>query len=290
MAPFDRVWTQITRVLEQTPPPEKSHHMAKFTRVIATGNINLRLHTGAGHSWILLHGDSRDTSEVSWTVKDRVMRIDLGNGYPKHGRVEVELGTRHLVAIDYRGKGSITGKRLQSKQLDLSINNSGRTLLAGQLNLRHVDLGGSGTVHLKGGHNRHVQLNLHDSVRVKIVGVSNLEKVKMSGRSRLSVRWLKAHTFRIFLKDYARAQIAGTAKVAFINLREHTHFNGRYLRATEAFVKTYDDSEADIAVVKKQHTLASDRSDIYYYAAPEYRTDFMAESGSVLDMKAWEEY
>lgn len=275
---------------QDTPKQADLYKLSDFNRVIATGNINLRLHTGARRPWIQLHGDPRDTAVVAWSVKDHIMRINIGKGYPKYGPVEVELGSRHLVSLQYQGEGLITGKRLHSRQLDLSIVNSKQTLLEGQLNLRHLVLGGTGSVHLKGGHSRAVDVALKDNVRVQIVGVSNVQKIEMSDHSWLSVFWLRSQAVRVRLKDHAHAQIAGITRVEFVDLQGHAHFNGRYLRATEAFVKTHDDSEADIAVVNNQHTLASDRSNIYYFALPTYQTDFMAFNGTVLDMKAWEAF
>ncbi|PJD92438.1 MAG: hypothetical protein CK424_05915 [Legionella sp.] len=266
------------------------YKLSDFNRVIATGNINLHLHTDARRPWITVHGDPRDTAAVTWSVKDHIMRIDLGKGYPKYGAVDIELGSRHLVSLMYHGEGQIMGKKLHSKQLDVTIINSKQTVLEGQLNLRQVVLGGKGSVHLKGSNSRAMTVRLKDKVRVQIVGISNVEKLEMSDHSWLSLFWLKSSTLRVHLKDRAHAQIAGITKVEFLDLLGHSHFNGRYLRATEAFVKTHDNSEADIAVVNNQHTLASDKSNIYYYAIPTYQTNFMAFNGTVLDMKAWEAF
>ena len=72
-----------------------------------------------------------------------------------------------------------------------------------------------------------------------------------------------------------------------VELWNHADFNGRYLRASRAFVKTHDNSVAKISAVRRQHTLASDASDIYFYNLPEMRTDFMAYDGAVLDMRDW---
>ncbi|HVT62634.1 MAG TPA: DUF2807 domain-containing protein [Legionellaceae bacterium] len=270
------------------PPQAPLYQLNDFNRIVASGHINLQIHTGARRPWITIHGDKRDTAVVHWTVKDHTMYIDLGKGYPKYGAVDVSLGSRYLLSLQYRGKGLVTGKRLLSKQLDLLIWNAHKTDLEGQMNLRHIVLGSSGTVHLKSGQSRAVELILKNKVRAQIEGISNVQKVTMSDQSWLSVFWVKSQGLRMYLKDQAQAQMAGIANKLYLQLQDHARFNGRYLRATEAFVKTYDDSEANIAVVKTQHTLASDKSNIYFYDSPRYKTDFMAKNGSVLEMQAWQ--
>ena len=55
-------------------------------------------------------------------------------------------------------------------------------------------------------------------------------------------------------------------------------------------MKTHDKSIAAIASLDRQHTLANDQSDIYFYAIPQMKTDLMDCNGSVLDMRAWNAY
>ena len=75
-----------------------------------------------------------------------------------------------------------------------------------------------------------------------------------------------------------------------VELWNTAHFNGRYLRAEHSFVKTHDRSLAEISVIRNQHTLASGKSNIYFYELPLTRADFMAFDGSVLDLREWENY
>ena len=69
-----------------------------------------------------------------------------------------------------------------------------------------------------------------------------------------------------------------------------SQFKGRYLRAQRSFVKTHDQSVAEISAVNHQSNLATDASDIYYFNIPNTRADFMAFNGSVLDMREWSQY
>jgi hypothetical protein len=41
-------------------------------------------------------------------------------------------------------------------------------------------------------------------------------------------------------------------------------------------------------VVEAQHALAKGSSNIYFYDLPDMKADFMAENGSILDLREWE--
>jgi hypothetical protein len=78
---------------------------------------------------------------------------------------------------------------------------------------------------------------------------------------------------------------AGAVDVLDAELWDESRFNGRYLRGQRVFVKTHQRSVAEIAAVKRQHSLASDTSDIRFYNLSTMRADFMAFDGAVLDMR-----
>lgn len=287
------LYTYFSRGLPRTQSNEEYNQfkLSDFNRLVITGAINVRIHTGARRAWITLHGDKRDRDMVIWSVKHNTMYIHFtkkAKGAPKYGPVDIDIGMRHWVALNYDGRGSIVGHRLSAKQLDLTITNQGETILDGQVNLHRAVLGGAGTVRINTGRNRALELILKDKVRAQLIGVSELRTLRMSDYSRLSAYWIRTHTLHISLQDFACAQIAGVARLELIDLRGHARLNARYLRATEAFVKTHNVAVADIAVVSKQHTLAEDKSNIYYYNLPTYSTDFMAMDGSVLDLRTWD--
>ena len=152
------------------------------------------------------------------------------------------------------------------------------------MNLHRAVFRGDGRALIKTGRNHDLNLVLKDDVRVKIEGTSELRTLQMSGNSCLSLTRVKAETMRVMMQGSANARLAGTAQLALVNLRGHANLNARYLLATEAYVRTTDQATASIAVVQTQHTLAGGQSTIYYYKTPTYKTDFMAENGTILDM------
>lgn len=263
------------------------YHPEDFNQIYVRGKVMLTLHTGARRPWLTIHGDTRDLEHVKWSVKNDILRVHLEAGYPKHGQFTVDIGAKKLKMFMYRGKGNVTGRRLYSKQLDLIIisKKPSTTVLEGRMNLRHVILRGSGKVLIKNsGTKQLMDLTVVGKVQVKLIGTINMQELTLVEHSSLILPALKTKKLKVTMDDYARAQIAGSVQWADMDLSGYSRFYGRSLRMNEAFVKTHDYARAFIVVSNKQHTLATDNSDIYYYSAPTYNNNFMGKNGSVLNL------
>ena len=259
-----------------------------FTRVIVKGNIDVALYTGDTHPRVILHGDPRSMPDVQATVRNGLLYINVGKGSPHFGRVRAEIRTHYLTLFDYQGAGKVTADKLQSGMLDLSIDNSGETIINGKISLRKLLVAGSGYTQINGITGQTCQIKLSGKPHLRLSGIINLSSLNMSGDSAISLYWVKSNVLKIRAKDKAYIQMAGIVGTLDMELQGSARFNGRYLRGTDVFAKTYDHSVADICVTKTQHTLASNSSNIYFHNLPKMKADFMACNGSVLDMREWE--
>ncbi|WED43049.1 GIN domain-containing protein [Legionella cardiaca] len=271
------------------PPVAKKalqqRQLPAFNQVVAEGNINVSLHTGYAHPQLILHGNTLDLMQVQTEVSNNSLLIHVGKGYPRYGAITAEVRGRYLNAFTYRGAGTITGNNLRSSLLDLTIDNPGRTTLGGQIFLRKLAVSGGGYTQISGVYGQYLQLSIEDKSRVQLSGTMNITKLDLDGNAWLAMYWVKSNALIIRAKDNAFIQLAGVVGKLDVELWDSAHFNGRYLRADRAFVKTHNKAIADVAAVKRQHTLATDASDIYFYNIPTMKTDFMAYNGSVLDMR-----
>jgi len=275
-----------SQVLVQNPKSQTT--VGSYTHVYVQGDVDVILHTGSIHPQVILRGDPRDLASVVWSVNDGILRINEGKGFPKFGRVQVELSMQHLSTFSYHGSGNIMGRNLHSNGLDVIIVNNGKAHLDGYIVLRTLKVKGKGFTEINGINSRQLQVKLAGSARVQLSGVANVANVDIQGTAWFSLYWVKSKLLMIRVKDAGFIQMAGIAKMLDVELWGKSRFNGRYLRATRSFVKTHDHSQADIAIVKRQHTLATDASNIYFYHLPQMKADFMAVNGSVLDMREWE--
>jgi len=258
--------------------------MPPFTRIKVDGPISVALHTGDARPQVILHGDPRDLAAVTTMVVNSMLQINIGKGYPKFGGIHAEIRGKYLNAFIYHGVGTITGNNLRSSLLDLSIANEGKTTLQGQMVLRSLEVSGNGYTQISTISSPGLRVRLIGAPRVKLAGVVNLTSLDMDS-GWLSMYWVKSKLLTIRGKGAALIQLAGVVDKLDVELCDKARFNGRYLRSNITFVKTFDQSLAEITTIDKQHTLASGNSDIHFYKIPKMKTDFMAFNGAVLDMR-----
>lgn len=266
-------------------PIQQYREVPDFTRVAVLGQLNVNLHTGYAHPQVILHGDPRDLPYVKTEVRHGALYVKLDSSYPLYGQVSIDVNGHNLNAFYYHGAGTVKGMRLNTGLMDVSINNRGNTTLQGSVGLRKLTLNGSGFTDIIGIHSPYLQIELLGRTSVRLSGMANVSDIKMDDDSKLSLDWVKSRNLVVHAKKQAVIQLAGIVERLQLELWGHAHFNGGYLRAQEVFVKTHNDSIAEIAPVQIQHTLASDASDIRFYNHPAMETDFMIKEGAVLDMQ-----
>ncbi|WP_298627488.1 DUF2807 domain-containing protein [uncultured Legionella sp.] len=261
-----------------------------FNQVDVQGRINVHLHTGYKKPQVILTGDPRDLAQVKTVVTQNTLYVVLGNGYPRYGAVNADIRGRFLNGFHYVGAGTIRGQRLHTSYLDLYLENQGTTRLAGTLGLQKLKIVGSGLTQIDGISSRNLRIYLKGNPKVQLTGFSNLAKLNINGDAWLSLYWIKSNNLTVRARNASKVQLAGVVNRLDVELWGTSQFKGRYLRAQRSFVKTHDKSVAEISAVNHQSNLATDASDIYYFNIPVTRADFMAYSGSVLDMREWSQF
>ncbi len=261
-----------------------------FNQVNVQGKINLTLHTGYKKSQVVLRGDPRDLAQIKARVSDNTLYLVVNRGFPKYGTLHADIQTQFLNQFIFKGEGQINGSKLHTSLLDLFLANKGNTSLGGSIGLRRLDITGNGFTEISGITSQNLRIHLEGNPKVRLVGVANITDLALDGAPWFSFYWLKSDTLTIRAKKASRIQIAGVVNRLDVELWGHAQFKGRYIRAQRSFVKTHDNSVAEISSVNHQSTLATDGSDIYYYNIPNTRADFMAYQGSVLKMREWDPF
>lgn len=261
-------------------------NVSSFSQLQIEGTIDASVHSGYKKSLVILRGDPRDLQQVVTKVENDTLLVSMGEGYPQFGAVNAEIRSRYLNSIAYKGAGKLSGTKLKSNDLTLDIDNEGISNLGGYLMLRKLTAKGKGLVKISGVHSHDLAVVVDDTAQVTINGMASLRSLDLNGSGRFTMYWVKGPWLKIRAHGHPQVQLAGVVDKLDVELHDEALFEGRYLRAKRAFVKTFDKAVAKISAVKRQHTLASDSSDIYFYNVSDMRTDFMAYNGSVLDMRS----
>ncbi|MDX2345409.1 MAG: DUF2807 domain-containing protein [Legionella sp.] len=279
--------------LQQLYPTTQVRPVSDFTQIYIQGPFNVRLHTHKRQKPSLkIEGDAIDLKQIQSYVKNGVLYISdgpkktyIGKRQLRMGEATVEINAPELHGFTYKGDGVIKADKIRSSLLDIWMMNSKQANFGGWINLRRLTLLGDGTTKITGIHSKNLCVKIGGAQQVELKGEANLKRLDMEGRGSLGFYWVKSKDLIVRLSGYAQLTLAGKVNRLDGVFSDHAQFHGRYLRVKEAFVKTNGEATSDIAVVKTQHALARDKSDIYYYNLPDYRMDFMASNGSVLDMR-----
>ena len=259
-----------------------------FSAVQIKGRIDVSVHSGYKTPQVILRGDPRDLRKVITKVSNDTLFVKVAKGYPKHGFVKAEIRGRYLNYLAYKGSGKLTGTKLKSNDLELDIDNDGIANLGGYLMLRKLTARGKGLTKISGVHSNYLSVMIGGQAQVEMKGKTNLRELGINGSGRFNMYWVKGPLLKLRAHGNSTVQLAGVVEKLDVELYDTAHFEGRYLRANRAFVKTFDEAVAKISALKRQHTLASDHSDIYFYSLADMRTDCMAYDGSVLDMRSFD--
>lgn len=264
-----------------------AENMQEFTKVNIEGKIDVNIHTGNNFHKIVFHGVEPDIKSTERNVKYGELYIKLGKNLPKYGYMKVDIYMRKMTAFTYNGSGNIFASGIASNCIDINIDNDKNATIGGSFGLGNAKFSNVGYYQIQGVHGCTTNLIIKDKAKVRITGYSNLANLNMGDDSELNLYWVKSKSIKIKLKDNARVQLSGVTEAFNDEQWDKSRLDGRHLMSQISFVKTHDYSEAYISVVRNQHTLAKDRSNIYYYFLPENHADFMAKNGSVLDMREW---
>lgn len=267
--------------------PTQTMQIPSFTAVKIRGNINVNLHTGYNKPALTLRGNPTDLAKIKFKVMEGVLYISLKKPSSPDDSISVDIRTRYLNCLEYHGKGTITGEHLRANLERLIIDNRGATTLKGTILLSYVEIKGHGLTQISEVTSRHLHVKLGEHAKLKLYGFAALKHLEMEGHSWFSLAWIKTPTLIVCASDKAYIELAGIVNKLDAQLWNSAKFNARFLRARRAFVKTHDNSVAEISALEHQHTLATDASDIRFYNLPDMKTDFMNFDGAVLDMRAF---
>lgn len=263
-------------------PMQMPGNFSAFTQVYMEGVMNVNLHTGYREPSVHFCGDPRDLKNISVASKGYALIIIMKKA-PLYGPVTADIRAHELTTFSYKGAGMIKGLKMHTRQLNLLLNNRGNTHLAGSLGLNSLIVKGRGFTRLEGVSGHNLNIRLRGKPKVQLAGFINVSRINMAGSGWLGLQWVKSQNLVLRSHGAVQTHLAGITDKLDVELWDKAQFKGRYLRAKTTFVKTHDHARAEISTLGRQHTLALDASDIYYFNTARFESNFMGNNGAVLD-------
>lgn len=273
------------------PAPHSYHNLAYFSGIKATGNFVLNIKPTHKKPYVLLEGDEAGIAAMHVNVANDILYLRKEEIPPKKGQlpvpthVKVTVYSPPIYTLSYSGVGVINATHFSTPGLEINLNHDGLVELSGRIGLRQLNLRGRGQTILRGVDSRSLTVTLQDGASAELRGVANLSNLAIRGGGRLDMYWIKSPSLSVVANGAASIRLAGIANTLYVELRDQASLDAKYLTSKEVFVKTFNNSTADIRVSDDQNVLASDASTVYFYKEPQLNAGFMAYSGSILDMQ-----
>lgn len=263
-------------------------HSGYFHGVLLKGDIaDVRLHPTKELSYVVAHGANEDLANLSMIEHVDKLYLIMGRGYPKQGPVTIDVYINDYRGITQRGHIPISGHGITANALVLSAQGDAKIELSGNIHLANIYARGKTHIEMSGVNSKRSKIELFDQASATITGIIGVCDLNIHQRSCLIMHWVNASQLKFVLGDHAYVQLAGHVNLLDAELFENAKLAARFLRSERTFVKTHDQSIAEISTVRAQHTYALDNSRIDYFNVPAHKTDLMVDSGSVLDLREW---
>lgn len=276
------------------PPQQGSEDqrlVGYFTSLVVSGSADIDIRTGSQQSALTLTGDPKDLQHVIVTEKNDTLIIRMDEGFPwyTYSPVHITVSTQflnNLTTQHYSGHLQASNLNTSYFNADINLESTGAVALNGKVGLHHLAISGSGNTQIHGINSQFVEVSMRDNAAADLTGIANLQSLNARGKGSLRLYWVDSDTDTLTIRqhDETYVELAGVAKTLDLKLYDHARFNGRYLRAKHGYIKTYDNSTADIQLLNTRAVVADNNSTINFYGKPPYKSDFMARNGAILDI------
>lgn len=232
---------------------------------------------------VQVQGDPKLLKYVKCYV-DKNGILQLSYPYLWKAPFQVTIHTVRLNHLIQTGSGNVSVNYLTPQALQLDKTGSGNLSITGPITLVGFNYNGTGGIQIPQIKTTNLIMNVNTPLIMQFKGVINASEINFYGPGVLRVFWVKSRVLNVSSYGSGTLALAGVANVVNAYSHQKSHLDIRYVRAKNTFVKSYDDSSADVIAQRNLFTLASNNSNIYYYSNTPYKSRMMQESGTVLPM------
>lgn len=262
----------------------QSREMGYFNQLAVDADVDVKIVNQKRKKNLVIYSDPREANYVYTKVKNGKLFVDVEHGHPRFGKMKIVVYTPYINYLNYEGSGNVHGN-IDTGLLDVDVDSTGSLNLSGKIGLRKLHAAGKGYTSIRGIDTRDLAISMKGNPTVQLSGKAKISSLDYDGEGRMAFYWVDSQNLKIRGHGQAYVQLAGIVDRLDVELFDSSKFNGKYLRAKRGFVKTHDESLAEITILNKQHTVAMDNSNIYFYNAAKMGADFMGFNGSVLDFR-----
>lgn len=190
-------------------------------------------------------------------------------------------GNIHLTQLIQTGSATLSILGIHTNQLNMKVMN-GTVNLSGRVGVQNIQNMGWGRINIAGVNTRSLNLATFDNSKTILNGLIGLRKLIAKDNSEAYLVSIQSPLVQILESDNARIGLAGNIDTLKINLFNHSRFEGKYLSANQIYIRSHDNSHANIKVLQKLFAAADNNSSIYYLTVNGSVSQFTSQRGTII--------
>lgn len=260
------------------------HNLKPFTKIAIDCNCNIEIIANTPLNDVRLVGRKGIISTAVVKQSREALSVKLSPS-PSDERPLLIIRTGQIRELRLAGHGNAKIVDVQSPKLDVLSEISGLVDISGSnIGLESLHIDGKGMTQIRGVTTDQLKVKANSHHVVKLNTVRALERFDFSGNGTIELTpQQKQGTLRVTGSGQATAILTGKLNVLELTLHGTTIFDGRKLIVNTAFANTYHDAQAHLNVIKAQHALAADKSDILFYNNAAFIGRHAMASGAILN-------
>lgn len=292
-----------------------------FSNLEINGNFEVQIVGGQIKDSIYILGSNINARQIVTRVNKNTVAISPIDPKGDYSKVIVRIGISDLKQITNLGNARIWGRQISSKCLIIKNCNNGCIVLDGQINVKKImQLGtgsilitgacspclniiakgngdvkvagkvnvqsitheGNGKIHIVGAYGNLSLIRATCNGLITVAGCVNLKEIYAAGKSRVYVNRVISPGLYITAKDNAYIGLSGSVDNIDIHLKDQTRFYGKYLKGNIVYIKTLNNSHANIYVINKLFAASDGSSSLYFYGTPHTLSRFASQNAVIL--------
>ncbi|MCW5588263.1 MAG: DUF2807 domain-containing protein [Legionellales bacterium] len=252
---------------------------------LTTDNLNITVNDDQA---VTLQGNNINAAMILHAGKGNLTLLGLSNrnhlvvNNSASGNTLLRGKKINLHQLITNGIGHIDINNIVTDYLDVTNNSIGQTQLVGDMDLHHLT-NGNGTLIMKGVNSSGLMLTApYGKGIIHLSGNITLQNLSAGGFETVYLAGINSGEAMIDLSAHAKAHLQGQASIVNARLSNQAMLDAYYFKVNKFYVKTLNNSQANVRALDTLIANATGNSNIYYYQQPKFIAPYMSDAGSVL--------
>jgi hypothetical protein len=134
----------------------------------------------------------------------------------------------------------------------------------------------------------HLAVIDHHPGNLTLRGTYPIAQITKTAPGLIDIRWIKSDKLQILATHGAHIRVSGTVNHLRAQLADNSRLDAKHLRAQHAWIRTQDNSVAEVFAIKVLNAFANENSLIDYYKHPKHLYEHVYDHANVTPVASWQ--